>query len=276
MTTIDWKKVAARRGYWYRKTRRKLIELTEKSINISHSLFMHNNHYYNAGLLSGRFQGRNEMQVERDAYREKYYSFIEKFNSTHKEKEDLHEKLDKENKNLYKKLNKVIEENEDLREKLEMAIGDIKDLQEILESITEDPLQNPDMVIENLHEYPNTVNVTLQENPNSVNENLHENPNTVNENLHENPNTVYENLHKNPNTVNDTFHENPNMVNDILCEIPNLVNNMYCGSEPLNPPAIKSVSGASPLLLMRQSEINVIEFAINSEDISTFRRKKKK
>jgi len=86
----------------------------------------------------------------------------------------------------------------------------------------------------------------------------------------------YENLHKNPNTVNDTFHENPNMVNDILCEIPNLVNNMYCGSEPLTPPAIKSVSGASPLLLMRQSEINVIEFAINSEDISTFRRKKKK
>jgi len=113
--------VAARRGYWYRKTRRKLIELTEKSINISHSLFMHNNHYYNAGLLSGRFQGRNEMQVERDTYREKYYSFIEKFNSTHKEKEDLHEKLDKENKNLYKKLNKVIEENEDLCEKLEMA-----------------------------------------------------------------------------------------------------------------------------------------------------------
>jgi len=103
--------------------------------------------------------------------------------------------------------------------------------------------EDPDMVIKNLHEYPNMVNVTL---------------------------------HKNPNSVNDTFHENPNMVNDILCEIPNLVNNMYCGSEPLNPPAIKSVSGASPLLLMRQSEINVIEFAINSEDISTFRRKKKK
>jgi len=51
---------------------------------------------------------------------------------------------------------------------------------------------------------------------------------------------------------------------------------VYCVSKTLTPPAIKSISGASPLLLMQRAEINMIDFAIKSDDISSFRRKRKK
>jgi len=139
--------------------KRKLIELAEKSINVSHSLFSNNYRYYNAGLITGRFQGRDELQVERDDYREKYYLFIKKFNVTRKENDDLCEKLDKVNKDwkdnedLRKKLVMVNEDNEDLRVKLEMVTGDNIDLREILESITAENLhENPDMVNEDFSE----------------------------------------------------------------------------------------------------------------------------
>jgi len=59
---------------------------------------MYIKHYYNAGLSTGRFQGRDELQVERNDYREKYCLFIKKFNDTHKENNDLCKKFEKVNK----------------------------------------------------------------------------------------------------------------------------------------------------------------------------------
>jgi len=121
MTTKDWKKEAAQRGYWYRKIRRKYIEQLEKSISITQSLFTYISLYYNAGLTTGRSQGRDEVQAERDDYREKYWLFIKKFNITRKENEELCEKLEKvikdskENEDSHKKHEK---ENKELHEKL--------------------------------------------------------------------------------------------------------------------------------------------------------------
>jgi len=79
-------------------------------------------------------------------------------------------------------------------------------------------------------------------------------------------------LSENPEKVNENLHENPEMVNEEVKS--NII--LYRVSEPLTPPAIKSISGANPLLLMQQAEINVIDFAIKSDDISTFKRKRKK
>jgi len=79
--------------------------------------------------------------------------------------------------------------------------------------------------------------------------------------------------------VNKVLCENPKLVIEEFCEkLIEVKSNViaYCVSKPLNPPAIKSISGASPLLLMQRAEINMIDFAIKSDDISTFRRKRKK
>jgi len=115
------KKEAAQRSYWYRKIRRKYIEQLEKSISITQSLFTYISLYYNAGLTTGWSQGRDEVQAERDDYREKYWLFIKKFNITRKENEVLCEKLEKvindskENEDSHKKHEK---ENKELHEKL--------------------------------------------------------------------------------------------------------------------------------------------------------------
>jgi len=113
----NWKKEAARRGYWYRKTKKSIHIQALEITTLKHLLLIHTNEkrfYFDLG----KEQGMEEIRKEKDVVRNKYLDFVKKFNTANEENNTLKEVLDCAKKELHE----VKQENEDIKEEYDDAI----------------------------------------------------------------------------------------------------------------------------------------------------------
>jgi len=87
----NWKKEAARRGYWYRKTKKVVLLHSIEIISLKHFVQLYRNYLQ---LYCESFDENNKLQRNRDAFRDKYLDYIRKFNTVKSEKEKIEQERD--------------------------------------------------------------------------------------------------------------------------------------------------------------------------------------
>jgi len=172
------KKELARRGYWYRKLKKVLHTQTGEIALIKHKLQLHLNDrqlYFDMG----KAQGRNEIQKDRDAFRNKYLDYVRRFNSTKQEYDTIKQEFDtvkresdaikqeniaikqvlevtkQENIEVKEENEDIKEENEDLKYMLEPMMRRINMLNnQLTESLENNPVESDNSDQESLVNSP--------------------------------------------------------------------------------------------------------------------------
>jgi len=131
----NWKKEAARRGYWYRKTKKVVLLQSIEIITLKHFVQLYQN---NIQLYCKSVKENNKLQRNRDVYRDKYLDYIHKFNTVKSEKDKIEQERDsirrendaiKQEKTAVKQVLKIYkQDNVNLRQ------DNIKMKQEIIDS----------------------------------------------------------------------------------------------------------------------------------------------
>jgi len=162
----NWKKEAARQGYWYRKAKKSIHIQALEITTLNHLLLIHineNRFYFDLG----KEQGMEEIHKEKVVVRNKYLDFVKKFNTVNEENNALKEVLDCAKKEIHE----VKQENKDIKEEYDDAIymldpmmGRINRLAEEITRLSEENIR---LIEENsrLKESPYSIAIKTISNP---------------------------------------------------------------------------------------------------------------
>jgi len=153
----NWKKEAARLGYWCRKMK-KIIHLQTREIDLTYQLHVNDKQVY---FTAGKTQGINEVQKELDLTHNKCLEYVTKLESVNQELDTVRKVLE----DTKQELNEVKRENEMISQENIDAEQEIKDLEEIGVQLMEKTQRleyENEKIWEKLNRSPEEVNTSVE------------------------------------------------------------------------------------------------------------------
>jgi len=153
----NWKKEAARLGYWCRRMK-KFIHLQTREMDLTYQLHVNDKQVY---FTAGKTQGINEVQKELDLTHNKCLEYVTKLESVKQELDAVKKILE----DTEQELNEVKRENEFISQENIDAEQEIKDLEEIglqLMEKTQRLEYENEKIWEKLNRSPEEVNTSVE------------------------------------------------------------------------------------------------------------------